>query len=74
MFRKYRVVRRKGRHIDELADRMSDRELREAFRSMGGKFVISHVIEKSLRQNALDGLEVWIEQHFETTDDGLARA
>jgi len=72
LFRKYREVRRKGRRIDEITEGMLDDDLREAFQSMGGKFVISRLIENSLREHRLDGLELWVKNHFEPADGGLA--
>ena len=71
MFRMYRTVRRKGRHIDELAMQLDDSDLREAFRSVGGKFVIAQLIERHADTSTVDGLDAWIDEVFESTAAGL---
>ena len=71
MFYMYRAVRRKGRVVDELAAQVSDTALRDAMTSMGGKFAIAKAVEKSTDYSELDGLKAWIDQFFETTDEGL---
>ena len=71
MFYMYRAVRRKGRVVDELAAQVSDAALRDAMTSMGGKFAIAKAVDKSMDYSELDGLNAWIDQFFETTDEGL---
>ncbi len=72
MFRQYRSIRRRARLIDEVAKRVDDAELQEAFQSTGGKFVILHSIHTSLRNAQFDGFTMWVNEHFVETDNGLA--
>lgn len=71
MLRMYRNVRRKGLDVDELAEQLEDPQLRTAFTSLGGKFVLVQAVEKQLTTQYFDGLGRWIEEHFERTDEGL---
>lgn len=71
-FRQYRSVRAKGRSLDEPALQIDDEELRDAFQSNGGKFVVLMTIQKSFQGAAFDGFQVWLAEHFEENDEGLA--
>ncbi len=70
-FRQYRAVRRQGRTIEELASEMDDKELQQALMSMGGKYAVLYSIRDSLRGARFNGLSLWIEEHFEESDNGL---
>ena len=71
LFRMSREVRRRGRVIDEHAAQLADREMRSALESLGGKFVVIQMVQRSLRGADFDGLRVWVEHHFEAVDGRL---
>jgi beta-lactamase regulating signal transducer with metallopeptidase domain len=71
-FRMYRAVQRRGRSFDDEAEGMEDAELRRAFSTVGGRFVVMQSILQTLRAEQFDGLKIWIDITFESTDNGLS--
>jgi len=68
----YRAVQRRGRSFDDSAEGLDDAELREAFSTVGGRFVVMQSIQRSVQYEAFDGLAAWVEDTFESTDNGLS--
>ena len=55
-----------------MAEGLEDAELREAFSSVGGRFVVMQSIQRSVQYEPIDGLAAWVENTFEPTDNGLS--
>jgi beta-lactamase regulating signal transducer with metallopeptidase domain len=71
-FRQFRETRRRGRLVEEFAGQIEGwDELPSAMCSLPGKYAISRLIEQAGERPDVDGLAIWIEQHFEETPDGL---
>jgi len=70
-FRQVREVRRRGRVIDEFSTSVADEELRSAMTSVSGKLSLARLVEQSAIRPDVDGLELWINDHFQETPDGL---
>ena len=64
-------LRRQGRTIEQIASEMDDKELQQALMSMGGKYAVLYSIRDSLRGARFNGLSLWIEEHFDESDNGL---
>ena len=71
-FRHYRELRRHGRTIERAAAMIADKELSEAFSTMGGKYVVIYTVRREFAQQNYNGLSMWIAEVFEPTDQGLA--
>jgi beta-lactamase regulating signal transducer with metallopeptidase domain len=71
MFRNYREVRRHGRVIERAAQHVADEELREAFSSTGGKYIVISSIRRSFASRDFNGLSMWVDEVFEGGDDGF---
>ena len=71
MFRMYRHVNRQLRFVDEVAIRIADPELRTALASGGGKFVLAQRIQREMAMQVFDGVDRWIDEHFERTPAGF---
>jgi hypothetical protein len=67
----YRELRRRGRTIDEFASQLADKKLAAAIQSLSGKLLLQDLVESSARRPDVDGLQLWINAHFEETAEGL---
>ncbi|MBL8816972.1 MAG: hypothetical protein JNL58_13165 [Planctomyces sp.] len=70
-FRQFREVRRRGRIVDEFAAQVEDAELKSAMQTLIGKLLLENVVQSAAERPDVDGLAMWIENHFEETPDGL---
>lgn len=70
-FSSFREVRRRGRIVDEFAAGLADPELQAAMQSYLGKLLLADLVERSAVRPEVDGLQVWFDQHFEESVDGL---
>lgn len=70
-FRKFRELRRRGRTIDEFALKLTDKKLSAAIQTLSGKLVLNELVERSAKRPDVDGLQLWVDAHFEETAEGL---
>lgn len=70
-FRVYRELRRRGRTIDEFASQLAEKKLAAAILTLPGKLLLQDLVESSARRPDVDGLQLWINAHFEETAEGL---
>jgi len=70
-FREYRELRRRGRTIDEFATQLADKKLAAAIQTFSGKLLLQDLVEGSARRPDVDGLQLWVNAHFEETAEGL---
>lgn len=70
-FQNYRQIRRKSRPLDDQVRRIADDELRQAFATLGGKFIVARSIQSAIGRQHFDGYSAWVAERFEETDRGL---
>ncbi len=70
MFRDYRDARRRGQSFTDFAAKLTDPELREAFSSTGGKFVMTTDAKAALSELEVEGFALWRDEFFEATAAG----
>ncbi|MCA9145582.1 MAG: hypothetical protein H6823_16470 [Planctomycetaceae bacterium] len=70
MFRDYRDARRRGHSVTEFAAKITDPEMRDAFASTGGKFVMATEAKQALSEINVEGFALWRHEFFESTDAG----
>jgi len=70
-FRESREQRRRGRVIDEFALQVADEAIQEALTSVIGKLLLKPLIARSVDRPEVDGLQLWFDDLFEETPEGL---
>lgn len=70
-FTEFREIRRRGRTIDAFAARLADPRLKQAMQSFLGKLMLRDLVQQAGAPQEVDGLQLWIDQHFEETAEGL---
>jgi len=70
-YRESRDVRRRGRLMDDFASLVSNQEVRTVMETITGKLILSELIQKSIDRPHVDGLQLWFDEFFEETPDGL---
>jgi beta-lactamase regulating signal transducer with metallopeptidase domain len=70
-FRDAREARRRGRLMDEFAAKVSNADLQAAMSTLIGKLLLQPLIEESVDRPDVDGVALWVDQHFEETPEGL---
>ena len=73
-FREYRTLRRRGRFFDSFSRRIDDKEIATALQSTGGRLYVIRDVERRIDKLVTDGLQMWIDEHFEKTKGGLVLA
>lgn len=69
MFRAYRKVNRRLRFLEDVRPRLNDLELRNAFGTPGGKFVFAQAVQSEIAGREFEGVQIWIEEHFDTSSE-----
>ncbi len=70
-FAEFRELRRRGRSIDAFAARLADSRLKQVMQSYLGKLMLRELVQQSAVSEDADGLQIWFDQHFEETPEGL---
>lgn len=70
-FVEFRELRRRGRSIDAFAARLADTRLKQIMQSYLGKLMLRDLVQQSAAPQDVDGLQIWFDQHFEETPEGL---
>lgn len=70
-FSEFRELRRRGRRIDEFATRLADPRLKQAVQSFLGKLMLRDLMQNLAVPQDVDGLQMWIDIHFEESAEGL---
>lgn len=70
-FVELRELRRRGRRIDAFAARLADTRLKQSMQSYLGKLMLRDLMQQSTAPEEADGLQIWFDQHFEETPEGL---
>jgi hypothetical protein len=70
-FAEFREIRRRGRGIDAFAARLANAELKRAMQSFLGKLLLRDLLQEVAVPEEVDGLQLWIDEHFEETAEGL---
>lgn len=71
IFRASRAARRRGRELEELLIKVDDTQLRDAMQSAAGKVVFGDYLNRHLASTIPNGLDQWIDDHFERTTAGF---
>ncbi len=72
LLRTGRDLRRRFAAIDTSVSNIKDPELRAAFESLAGKYLVQRSINQQFAGQRFDGLGEWIGMHFTETDERLA--
>ena len=70
-FEQFRELRRRGRAIDEFAAHLDSPTASTALQSFLGKLLLRELMEQSAVKPDVDGLQLWVDAHFEETTEGL---
>jgi hypothetical protein len=70
-FARHREIRRRGRIVDEFAAQLADPQLSRVYSSIAGKLLLAEQLEIQVRRQPVDGLALWLSDHFDETAAGF---
>ena len=65
----FRTLMRKAKPIHRFAEKVQDKAVAAALKSIAGKLVVASAIRKEYASRSFDGLTHWIGEHFEQNGD-----
>lgn len=68
--RDLRFRQRKGRQLLAEGELIEDQELSSIYSSFTGQMVVIEIIRERIERSSADGLQLWVENHFETDETG----